>query len=125
MTAKKELTLSIAKKFLEDENAVDVSDFNCITVEAAEAFAKHKGDDLSLEGLTSLSDSHSSPLVLADDLFRHQTGVNVLWSRPLIVSSECKVYPAVARSTATAAAVVPGAVRSPGGAWSWGGEGGD
>lgn len=33
----------------------------------------------------------TSPLVLSDNAFRNQTGVNVLWSRPLDVKSNCEV----------------------------------
>jgi len=42
-------------------------------------------------GLHGLLSQHSSPLVLSDDAFRHETGVNVLWSRPLDVKSNCDV----------------------------------
>jgi len=42
-------------------------------------------------GLHKLLATHSSPLVLSDDAFRNETGVNVLWSRPLDVRSNCDV----------------------------------
>jgi len=42
-------------------------------------------------GFESLLDIHSSPIVLSDDLFRRQTGVNLLWSRPLDVQVNCEV----------------------------------
>lgn len=38
-----------------------------------------------------LSTEHSSPLVLSDDVFKNSTGVNILWSRPLDVVSNCEV----------------------------------
>lgn len=42
-------------------------------------------------GISRLMQTHSSPLVLSDDAFRNETGVNVLWSRPLDVKSNCEV----------------------------------
>lgn len=41
--------------------------------------------------LHRLLSAHGTPLVLSDDTFRDQTGVNVLWSRPLDVMSNCDV----------------------------------
>jgi len=42
-------------------------------------------------GLPELMAVHTSPLVLADEAFRNTTGVNLLWSRPLDVRSNCEV----------------------------------
>jgi len=42
-------------------------------------------------GMHKLMTSHTSPLVLSDDGFRNKTGVNILWSRPLDVESNCDV----------------------------------
>jgi hypothetical protein len=47
-----------------------------------------------LNGIGSFSkllDVHSSPLVLGDEMFRMKTGVNVLWSRPMDVTSNCRM----------------------------------
>lgn len=41
--------------------------------------------------LDQLLDIQKTPLVLSDDSFREETGVNVLWSRPLDVKSNCEV----------------------------------
>eukprot|EP00929_Paragymnodinium_shiwhaense_P109260 TRINITY_DN7564_c0_g1_i2.p1 TRINITY_DN7564_c0_g1~~TRINITY_DN7564_c0_g1_i2.p1 ORF type:complete len:571 (+),score=83.66 TRINITY_DN7564_c0_g1_i2:342-2054(+) len=42
-------------------------------------------------GLQALLKARASPLVLADNAFRNQTGVNLLWSHPLDVKSKCEV----------------------------------
>lgn len=43
-------------------------------------------------GLGKLLDTRrSSPLLLSDDTFKNETGVNVLWSRPIDVVSNCEV----------------------------------
>lgn len=44
-----------------------------------------------VDGMHRIISAHSSPLVLSDDAFRNETGVNVLWSRPLDVKSNCDV----------------------------------
>ena len=49
-----ELTLKVAQKFLQDNDAVDLSKFKSIAAAAAEALGKHEGD-LVLSGLTTLS----------------------------------------------------------------------
>ena len=54
-----ELTLKVAQKFLQGNDAVDLSEFNSIADAAAEALAKHEGN-LWLSGLTTLSDATSS-----------------------------------------------------------------
>ncbi|CAK0856055.1 unnamed protein product [Prorocentrum cordatum] len=61
-------------------------------------------------GLGKLLDTrHSSPLLLSDDSFKNETGVNVLWSRPIDVVSNCEVdmtqYPFDEQRAAARAAV--------------------
>ena len=56
-----ELTLQDAQKFLQHNNAVNLSEFKSIADAAAEALAKHKGT-LWLDGLTTLSDAAAEAL---------------------------------------------------------------
>ena len=48
-----ELTLKVAQKFLQDNDAVELSKFKSIADAAAEALGKHEGY-LNLNGLTTL-----------------------------------------------------------------------
>ena len=66
----KKLTLQIAKKFLQDNEAVDLGQFISIADDAATVLSKHKGP-LVLDGLTKLSaeiaavlSTHEGPLSL-------------------------------------------------------------
>ena len=61
-----ELTLKVAQKFLQDNDAVDLREFNSIADAAAEALAEHEGS-LRLTGLTTLSDA-----ALAEALAKHE-----------------------------------------------------
>ena len=55
------LSVKVAQKFLKDNDAVDLSEFNSIADAAAESLAKHEGD-LWLFGLTTLSDAAAKAL---------------------------------------------------------------
>ena len=56
------LSLSHAKKFIEDHNSIDLGTFTAIDDDAAEALGKFDGLFLSLELLTSLSDKAAKAL---------------------------------------------------------------
>ena len=60
-----QITLEVAKQFLEDDESTDLSEMTSITDEAAEALSKHQGD-LYLNSLTELSDA------AAEALSKHQ-----------------------------------------------------
>ncbi len=69
-----ELTLKVAQKFLQDNDAVDLSKFKSIAAAAAEALGKHEGD-LVLSGLTTLSAAAAEALAkhkgsLSNELFQ-------------------------------------------------------
>ena len=62
MSDEKVLTKEIAEQFLEDEDSVDLSEFTAIEDEAAESLSSYKGGELSLYGLTSLSEAGAACL---------------------------------------------------------------
>ena len=58
MSNEKVLTKKIVTQFLKEEiRRVDFREFTAIEDKAAESLSKHKGGDLYLDGLTSLSDA--------------------------------------------------------------------
>ena len=70
------LTVEIAEQFLADTSSGNLSQYTSIEDAAAEALAKHKGDLLSLNGLTELSETASEALAK----FQGNLGLNGLTS---------------------------------------------